>query len=73
MGNILWSLLNCIILLFLGWPCAGICAGFYIIISPFAACIGGGCDSITDMLEKGVKWPRGLGGAIANGDSSMGC
>ena len=73
MGNILWSILNIFILIIIGWPVAFLCCGAYITISPFAACFGSGCDAITDVLQKGVQWPRGLGAAIANGDSSMGC
>lgn len=73
MGNVLWSILNVIILILIGWPVAFLCCGAYITISPFAACFGSGCDAITDVLQKGVQWPRGLGAAIANGDSSMGC
>ena len=73
MGNVLWSILNIFILIIIGWPVAFLCCGAYITISPFAACFGSGCDAITDVLQKGVQWPRGLGAAIANGDSSMGC
>lgn len=73
MGNILWSILNIFILIIAGWPVAFLCSTAYITISPFAACLGSGCDAITNFLQKGVEWPRSLGGAIANGDSSMGC
>jgi len=72
MANFLWSILNCVILLFIGWPVALFASGIYITISPFAACLGSGCDKITDILWKGIQWPRGLGQAIAGGSDSMG-
>ncbi|CBY31212.1 unnamed protein product [Oikopleura dioica] len=72
MGNVLWTILNIIILLFVGWPVAFFCCGIYIMVAPFAACLGSGCDKITGFLQKGVEWPRGLGKAIAGGDDSMG-
>lgn len=72
MSNVLWSIVNCILLIFIGWPCALFCAGIYITISPFAACLGSGCDKITDLLQKGVEWPRGLGVSIAGGSDNMG-
>ena len=31
-----------------------------------------GCDKITDLLQKGVEWPRGLGVSIAGGSDNMG-
>ena len=31
-----------------------------------------GCDKITDLLQRGINWPRGLGKSIAGGDESMG-
>jgi len=72
MGNVLWTILNIIILIFVGWPVAFFCCGIYIMVAPFAACLGSGCDKITGLLQKGVEWPRGLGKAIAAGDDSMG-
>ena len=87
MSNILWSIINLLILWFVGWPVAGFCAMIYIFVSPFGACIGGkclnvvqcksvtvsGCDKLNDILQKGVEWPRSLGRAIKNGDSNFGC
>jgi len=72
MGNVLWSIINLLILLFIGWPVAGFCAGIYIFIAPFGACIAG-CNKINDILQKGVEWPRKLGVSIANGDNNFGC
>ena len=41
MANILWSIINLLVLWFIGWPVAGFCAMIYIFISPFGACISG--------------------------------
>ena len=32
-----------------------------------------GCEKISDLCQKGVEWPRALGKAIKDGDSSFGC
>ena len=77
------------ILIFIAWPVAGFAAWIYIFISPFAACLGSGklrmmrnqelttdfigCEKISDFCQKGVEWPRALGKAIKDGDSSFGC
>ncbi|CAG5107131.1 Oidioi.mRNA.OKI2018_I69.chr1.g3161.t1.cds [Oikopleura dioica] len=63
---------NIFILILVGWPVAFFCSGIYIMVSPFAACLGSGCDKITSLMQNGVEWPRGLGKAIAGGDDSMG-
>ena len=70
--NFLWTLVNLVVLVVIGWPISLICSGFYVFISPFAACLGSGCDKISDILKKGVEWPRGLGKSIANGDDKIG-
>ena len=83
------TIVNILILIFIGWPVAGFAAWIYIFISPFAACLGSGklrmmrnheltkafigCDKISDFCQKGVEWPRALGKAIKDGDSSFGC
>ena len=38
-GNPVWSFLWFLGLFFIGWPVAGFCAGWYILILPFAVCI----------------------------------
>ena len=40
-GNPVWSFLWFLGLLFAGWPIAGFCAGWYILILPFQACFDG--------------------------------
>ena len=50
--NFLWTLVNLIVLVVIGWPISLICSGFYVFISPFAACLGSGCDKISDILKK---------------------
>ena len=39
MGNVLWTIVNIFVLIFIGWPVALFCAGFYITLAPFGACI----------------------------------
>lgn len=39
MGNILYSVIWLLILLFIGFWIAGLCAGLYILILPFTVCI----------------------------------
>ena len=86
MANFVWSIINLLVLWFIGWPVGGFCAMIYIFISPFGACIDGeflqqekifkqllGCDKINDLLHQGVEWPRKLGRAIKNGDAGFGC
>ena len=40
-GNPFWSLVWLLALIFCGWPLAGFCAGWYILILPFAVCFDG--------------------------------
>merc|ERR1711874_111117 len=56
-GNPVWSFLWFLGLLFIGWPVAGFCAGWYILILPFAVCIDG-LNGICDILLKGVQCPH---------------
>ena len=40
-GNPIWSLVWFLILIFISFPVAGFCAGWYILILPFTVCIDG--------------------------------
>ena len=40
-GNAMWSLVWFLILIFVAFPVAGFCAGWYILILPFTVCIDG--------------------------------
>lgn len=53
-GNILWSIVWFLILIFIAFPVAGFCAGWYILLNPFNAC----CDikGLTDFLHKGIEF-----------------
>jgi hypothetical protein len=55
-ASVCWSLIWLLILLIVGWPLGGICAGFYLLFSPFAACLEA-CTPLVDLLEKGFKLP----------------
>jgi len=56
MANICWSFVWLVILIIIGWPVGFFCAVFYLIFSPFSACIEP-CTPFTDLLERGVKFP----------------
>ncbi|KAF7285840.1 hypothetical protein GWI33_009813 [Rhynchophorus ferrugineus] len=51
-GGIVWFL----ILITVAFPIAGICAFFYILVYCFAQ-ICSGCQSFSDILEKGMQLP----------------
>ena len=40
-GNVLWQIIWFLILIFIAFPVAGFCAGWYILILPFTVCIDG--------------------------------
>ncbi len=40
-ANPLWMIIWFIVLIFIGFPVAGFCAGWYILIVPFTVCIDG--------------------------------
>ena len=54
--KIVWSVIWLILLIFIGWPVAGFCVKFYILLLPFSACIHP-IEEITDLLFKGVRLP----------------
>ena len=63
MGNILWSILWILALIFIGWPIAGFIAGFYILCLPFSVCIEP-CKGLVEFLFKGVQLPKLFGEGI---------
>lgn len=71
MGNIIMSIVWLILLIIIGWPIAGFCAGFYILFLPFVPCFGDACSSITELLLKGVQLPLALGKGIKDGSSNV--
>jgi hypothetical protein len=50
-ASILWSVIWFLVLLFVGFPVAGFCAGWYILILPFTVCIDG--LTVSDNLLQG--------------------
>jgi len=52
-----WGVVWCLVLWFIGWPIAGFCAGFYILLLPFTVCIDG-LKGLTDFLLKGIQLPH---------------
>ncbi|XP_044759288.1 uncharacterized protein LOC123317013 [Coccinella septempunctata] len=57
MANPLQALVWLLILIFLAFWCAGVCAFFYIIVYCLEACIPGLKD-ISDLLLQGVQLPN---------------
>ncbi|CAB3250686.1 unnamed protein product [Arctia plantaginis] len=57
MGNVVFSIIWLIILIFVGFWIAGIAAGLYIILIPFSVCIEP-LTGLTDFLLKVVQFPR---------------
>jgi len=53
-AGICWSLVW--LLLIGGWPIGGLCAGFYLLLSPFGACIEA-LTPLINLLEQGLKLP----------------
>jgi len=54
-GNPVWSLVWFLLLIFIGFPVAGFCAGWYILLAPFTVCIDG-LKGLTDLLMKGINF-----------------
>jgi hypothetical protein len=55
-AGICWALVWLLVLIFLAWPIGFFCAGFYLLFSPFGACIEA-CTPLIEVLEKGLKLP----------------
>ncbi|KAJ8309283.1 hypothetical protein KUTeg_014157 [Tegillarca granosa] len=62
----LWSIIWAIILLVFGWPIGLICALFYCLLSPLAACCSG-CSELINLLDRGVKLPMTCAQNMVNG------
>ncbi|KAG7357141.1 hypothetical protein IV203_035863 [Nitzschia inconspicua] len=69
-SNPIFALLWLVLLWFVAWPVAGFCAFVWILLQPFEACFPTPVKSINNFLEKLVTWPRDLGHAIKNCQSS---
>lgn len=67
-GNILFSLLWILALIFLAWPIASIISGIYILLLPFAACIPA-LREVMGVLLKLVNLPGTMGEYIRDGRS----
>eukprot|EP00980_Cylindrotheca_fusiformis_P001978 scaffold443_cov125-Cylindrotheca_fusiformis.AAC.27 len=63
MGNPVYALCWLILLIFIAWPVAFFCCGFWILLQPFEACcpVFHQCGS---FLERFITWPRDCGAAI---------
>jgi len=69
-NKLLFSILWILLLIFIGWPIAAFCAGWWVIILPFE-----GVHNIfkqnTTSLEKVMSWPRDIGMAIIKGQEKF--
>jgi len=68
--NIVFSLIWIVLLIFLAWPVAAFCAGWWVIFLPFEG-IHDIVKQITAFLEKIMTWPRDIGKAILSGDTKF--
>ncbi|CAH3035828.1 unnamed protein product [Porites lobata] len=66
--QILWAIAWFLVLIFLAWPIGFFCAGWYVCLCPFEACIDG-MKSITALLMKGVSLPFGVAHRMVKGKS----
>ncbi|CAL1540957.1 unnamed protein product [Lymnaea stagnalis] len=64
----LWSIIWFIILIVFGWPIGFLCAVFFVIFSPCAACCSG-CIELINLLERGVKLPLTCAQNMVSGKS----
>jgi hypothetical protein len=67
MDKIVFSFIWILLLIFITWPIAGFCAGFWLFLQPFEACFSF-VKEITSFLEKILTWPREVGQAIKSGN-----
>eukprot|EP00549_Striatella_unipunctata_P009996 CAMPEP_0118674298 /NCGR_PEP_ID=MMETSP0800-20121206/813_1 /TAXON_ID=210618 ORGANISM="Striatella unipunctata, Strain CCMP2910" /NCGR_SAMPLE_ID=MMETSP0800 /ASSEMBLY_ACC=CAM_ASM_000638 /LENGTH=75 /DNA_ID=CAMNT_0006569483 /DNA_START=62 /DNA_END=289 /DNA_ORIENTATION=+ len=68
--NPIFAIIWLVLLWFVAWPLAGICAAFWIFLLPFEACFAF-LKQITTFLEKLITWPRDLGAAIRDCSSNF--
>ena len=54
--NVLWAIIWLLVLWFLAWPVGFFCAGWYVCLSPFEACVDA-MKGLTELLMRGVKLP----------------
>ncbi|CAK1579330.1 unnamed protein product [Parnassius mnemosyne] len=66
MGNVIFSLIWLLVLIFVAFWIAGIAAGFYIIILPFTVCIEA-LSGLTDFLLSVVQFPKYCAQAMVDG------
>ncbi|CAG4970823.1 unnamed protein product [Parnassius apollo] len=66
MGNVIFSIIWLLVLIFVSFWIAGIAAGFYIIILPFTVCIEA-LSGLTDFLLSVVQFPKYCAQAMVDG------
>ncbi|XP_072929209.1 uncharacterized protein [Epargyreus clarus] len=66
MGNVVFSIIWLIILIFLGFWIAGVAAFFYILFIPFTVCINP-LTGLTDFLLTVIQFPRYCAQAMMDG------
>ncbi|KAL0832062.1 hypothetical protein ABMA28_001552 [Loxostege sticticalis] len=66
MGNVLFSIIWLVILIFIGFWIAGLAAGIYILLIPFTVCIEP-LSGLTDFLLSVIQFPRYCAQAMVDG------
>uniref|UniRef100_S4P4E9 Uncharacterized protein n=1 Tax=Pararge aegeria TaxID=116150 RepID=S4P4E9_9NEOP len=66
MGNIIFSIIWLIILIFISFWIAGIAAGIYIIVLPFTVCIQA-LSGLTDFLLSVIQFPKYCAQSMVDG------
>lgn len=68
-SNFGYSLIWVILLIFVTWPVSCFLAAVWLFLMPFESCFEI-CRDINNSIEKYVMWPRDVGAAISNGQTS---
>ena len=66
--KVLWGIIWFFVLILIAWPIGFFCAGWYVCLSPFEACIDG-MKSLTALLMKGVTFPFNVTHHMIKGQS----
>lgn len=66
--GVLWAIIWFFVLILIAWPIGFFCAGWYVCLSPFEACIDA-MKSVTSLLMSGVTFPFHVTNRMIKGQS----
>lgn len=66
--GVLWAIIWFFVLILIAWPIGFFCAGWYVCLSPFEACIDA-MKSVTSLLMSGVTFPFHVTHRMVKGQS----